>query len=110
MQFRSGKEPVLYLGNPTGISAEGRRLMLDRLRELHEYQKIAFGDPEIDTRIAQYEMSFRLQTSVPEVVDNSKEPESVFEMYGPDARKPGTFASNAVTVTVPAWVRNRMPV
>src|SRR5438445_6294141 len=64
VQFRSGKEPVLYLGNPAGISSEGRRLMLDRLRELHEYQKNAFGDPEIDTRIAQYEMSFRLQTSV----------------------------------------------
>ena len=70
--------------------------MLDSLRELHEFQKQELADPEIDMRIAQYEMAFRLQTSVPEVVDTSKEPESVFELYGPDAKKPGTFASNCL--------------
>ncbi len=96
VQFRSGKEPVLYLSNPSGMSGAQRRLMLDRLRELHQVQREQFADPEIDARIAQYEMAFRLQTSVPEVVDNSKEPESVFELYGPDAKKPGTFAANCL--------------
>jgi hypothetical protein len=96
VQFRSGKEPVLYLDNPAGITGESRRLMLDRLRDLHEFQRQQLGDPEIDARIKQYEMAFRLQTSVPEVVDNSKEPDSVFELYGPDAKKPGTFASNCL--------------
>jgi hypothetical protein len=96
VQFRSGKEPVLYLDNPAGISEQGRRLALDRLRDLHELQKQALGDPEIEARIGQYEMAFRLQSSIPEVVDNSKEPDSVFELYGPDSRKPGTFASNCL--------------
>src|SRR6185369_10790240 len=86
VQFRSGKEPVLYLANPAGVSAESRRSMLDRLRELQTFQKEQFGDPELDARIAQYEMAFRLQSSVPEIVDTSKEPDSVFELYGPDAR------------------------
>src|SRR5215813_8763128 len=71
VQFRSGKEPVLYLGNPAGITSESRRSMLDRLREIQEFQKEQFGDPELDARIAQYEMAFRLQTSVPEIVDTS---------------------------------------
>src|SRR3954464_2269382 len=96
VQFRSGKEPVLYLGNPAGISTAGRRLMLDRLRELHEFQRAESADPEIDTRISQYEMAFRLQASVPEVTDVSKEPQSIFELYGPDAKKPGTFAANCL--------------
>jgi hypothetical protein len=96
VQFRSGKEPVLYLGNPAGISEQGRRLMLDGLRQLDEIQRVEFADPEIDTRIKQYEMAFRLQTSVPEVVDTSKEPESVFALYGSDAKKPGTFAANCL--------------
>jgi hypothetical protein len=96
VQFRSGKEPVLYLGNPAGISKDSRRLMLDRLRNLAQIQKESLADPELDARIAQYEMSFRLQTSVPEVVDNSKEPDSIFELYGPDSHKPGTFASNCL--------------
>jgi uncharacterized protein (DUF1501 family) len=87
---------VLYLANPSGVSAESRRAMLDRLRDLQEFQKAQFADPELDARIAQYEMAFRLQTSVPEVVDNSKEPESVFELYGKDSRKPGTFAANCL--------------
>jgi hypothetical protein len=96
VQFRSGKEPVLYLDNPAGISTTGRRLMLDRLRELHQVQKQALGAPELEARIAQYEMAYRLQSSVPEVVDNSKEPDRVFELYGPDSKKPGTFASNCL--------------
>src|SRR5204862_7357192 len=82
--------------NPAGLSNEARRSMLNGLRELHEFQKAQLADPEIDTRISQYEMAFRLQSSVPEVVDNSKEPESVFELYGADAKKPGTFASNCL--------------
>lgn len=96
VQFRSGKEPVLYLADPDGISAASRKLMLDRLNELHTVQKDQLGDPEIEARISQYEMAFRLQSSVPDVVDTSKEPDSVFELYGPDARKPGTFASNCL--------------
>jgi uncharacterized protein DUF1501 len=96
VQFRAGKDPVLYLNNPNGISAEGRRLMLDRLRDLHELEKDSLADPEIDTRITQYEMAFRMQTSVPDAVDISHEPEHVLQMYGPDARKPGTFASNCL--------------
>jgi hypothetical protein len=70
--------------------------MLDRLREIQEFQREQFGDPELSARIAQYEMAFRLQSSVPEVMDNSKEPDSVFELYGPDSRKPGTFAANCL--------------
>ncbi|HXP59576.1 MAG TPA: DUF1501 domain-containing protein [Dongiaceae bacterium] len=96
IQLRSGKEPVLYLDNPGGISRPARRLVLDRLRDLHEFQKQQSGDQELDARIAQYEMAFRLQSAVPEVVDNSKEPASTFELYGPDARKPGTFAANCL--------------
>ena len=96
VQFRSGKDPVLYLDNPPGISPAARRAMLDRLNDLHEFEKNQLGDPEIEARIAQYEMAFRLQSSVPEVVDASSEPDSVFELYGPDARKPGTFAANCL--------------
>jgi hypothetical protein len=96
VQFRSGKEPVLYLGNPPGISAAGRRLMLNRLGELTQLQKDQLADPGLDARIQQYEMAFRLQASVPEVVDTSKEPDKIFELYGPDARKPGTFAANCL--------------
>ncbi len=96
VQFRAGKDPVLYLTNPDGVSAESRRLMLDRLKELNEHAAEKLGDAEIDTRIAQYEMAYRMQSSVPEVMDLSKEPESVFALYGPDAKKPGTFAANCL--------------
>ncbi|MBI2926773.1 MAG: DUF1501 domain-containing protein [Verrucomicrobia bacterium] len=96
VQFRSGKEPVLYLANPDGISPESRRLMLDRLRDLHEFQRDFHADADIDARIAQYEMAFRMQTSVPEALDVAKESESTFALYGPDAKKPGTFASNCL--------------
>ncbi len=96
VQFRSGKEPVLFLKNPDGISAESRRKMLDRLAELHALQYQDLGDPEINARVAQYEMAYRMQTSVPEVLDISGEPASVFELYGDEARKPGTFAANCL--------------
>jgi hypothetical protein len=96
VQFRSGKEPVLYLNNPAGVSPESRRLMLDRLKELHEHAAEKSGDTEIDARITQYEMAYRMQASVPDVMDLSKETEQVFELYGPDSKKPGTFAANCL--------------
>jgi hypothetical protein len=96
VQFRSGKDPVLYLNDPAGLPSRNRRLMLDRLRELHELQREAQRDPEIDTRIAQYEMAFRMQTSVPDAVDISGEPDSALALYGPDVRKPGTLAHNCL--------------
>ncbi|MCW5557645.1 MAG: DUF1501 domain-containing protein [Verrucomicrobiae bacterium] len=96
VQFRSGKDPVLYLSNPEGVSPEGRRAMLDRLRDLHLAAAESSGDAEVETRIAQYEMAYRMQTSVPEVMDLSGESEETVARYGPDARKPGTFAANCL--------------
>jgi hypothetical protein len=94
--FRAAKDPVLYLGNPPGISADSRRLMLDRLRELHEHQFAGTPDAEIQSRIDQYEMAFRMQTSIPEVTALSGESPAVLDAYGPDVRKPGTFAANCL--------------
>jgi hypothetical protein len=96
VQFRSSGEPVLFLQNPDGVSAASRRKMLDRLAELQAIQFEELGDPEINSRIAQYEMAYRMQTSVPEVVDISKEPAATFELYGEEAKKPGTFAANCL--------------
>ena len=96
VQFRSGKDPVLYLNNPPGLNSTTRRRMLDTLRELHERQHERVMDPEIDSRIAQYEMAYRMQTSVPVTLDVSSEPDHVFELYGEAARKPGTFAANCL--------------
>ena len=96
VQFRGGGDPVLYLSNPPGISPDARRRMLDGMAKLNKKQYDNFADPEINTRIAQYEMAFRMQTSVPELVDVSKESESTLEMYGPDVKKPGTFAYNCL--------------
>ena len=96
VRFRSGGDPVLYLGNPRGVSAENRRLALDRLRELHDHQFSGTPDAEIAARIANYEMAFRLQTSVPEVTDLRDEPAHVVDEYGPDARTPGTYAANCL--------------
>ncbi len=96
VQFRSGKDPVLYLNNPAGVTAESRRKLLDRLAELHEGQYNDLGDPDINSRVAQYEMAYRMQTSVPDVMDVSKESEATFDLYGPDSRKPGTFAANCL--------------
>jgi hypothetical protein len=96
VQFRAGSEPVLYLDNPPGVTSAGRRKMLDRLRELHQIEYESSLDPAVTARIAQYEMAYRMQTSVPEVTDLSGEPDHVFDLYGPDARTPGTFAANCL--------------
>jgi hypothetical protein len=96
VKFRSGGDPVLYLSNPEGVSPEVRRSMLDDIAALNESNRKDFHDPEIATRIAQYEMAFRMQSSVPELTDLSKEPASTFALYGPDARTPGTYAANCI--------------
>jgi hypothetical protein len=96
VQFRSGADPVLYLTNPDGVTPEGRRLMLDRLRDLHAHAAEKLGDSAVDARIAQYEMSYRMQTSVPGVMDVSDETAETFDLYGPDSRTPGTFAANCL--------------
>ena len=96
VRFRSGKSPVLYLNNPPGFSPKLRRDTLDRLSQLNQFRADEVGDPEIVSRIAQYEMAYRMQTSVPELTDVSDEPNSTFELYGEDARKPGTYAHNAL--------------
>jgi hypothetical protein len=96
VQFRSGKDPVLYLNDPDGLDRESRRTMLDSLRALEEQQHARVLDPEINARIAQYEMAYRMQTAVPEAMDLSTEPDAAIDMYGPEARKPGTFAANCL--------------
>jgi hypothetical protein len=96
VKFRSTGDPVLYLSDPPGFSRDARRRYLDDLAKLNEMHLGEFSDPEISTRIAQYEMAYRMQTSVPELAQLSGEPDHVFELYGPDARKPGTFASNCL--------------
>ena len=94
--LRSKGDPVLYLSNPPGIDDQSRRRMLDRLSMINREHYEAIGDPETNARIAQYEMAYRMQASVPELTDLSDEPDHVFDMYGPDARKPGTFAANCL--------------
>jgi len=96
VRFRSSGDPVLYLSDPPGVNKASRRRMLDSLAELNSMRAEEFGDPEIDTRIAQYEMAYRMQTSVPDLVDLSDEPDHIFDLYGPDARKPGTYAANCL--------------
>lgn len=96
VQFRSGKDPVLFVNNPQGVSAAGRRRMLDRLEELNQLYEAKTGDPEVSARIAQYELAYRMQSSVPEVMDVSGEPEYIYEMYGPESRIPGTYAANCL--------------
>jgi uncharacterized protein (DUF1501 family) len=96
VQFRSGKEPVLYLSNPPGISRDSRRSMLDRLKQLHDLEQARLGDPELATRIEQYEMAYRMQASVPEVANFADEPQHVLDLYGPEVKQPGTFAANCV--------------
>lgn len=96
VQFRSGTDPVLFLSNPDGYSTADRRYMLDALKDLNTAQEELYGDPEIANRISQYEMAFRMQTSVPEVNDLSDEPDWVFDLYGQEARNPGTFAANCL--------------
>ena len=96
VKFRSSDDPVLYLSNPRGIDASTRRSMLDAVAEINRLRSQEFGDPEIETRIAQYEMAYRMQSSVPELMDLSSEPDSVFDRYGPDSRIPGTYAANCL--------------
>jgi len=96
VQFGSGKDPVLFLNNPDGYDGMDRKQMLQYLSSLNRLQNDSYGDPEVEARIAQYEMAYRMQTSVPEIMDISKEPDDVFEMYGPDSRDPGTYAANCI--------------
>ncbi|HEY1603272.1 MAG TPA: DUF1501 domain-containing protein [Pirellulales bacterium] len=94
--FRAAKDPVLYLDNPAGVNTDSRRLMLDRLRELHQHQLETTPDTEIQNRIDHYEMAFAMQSSIPEVVDIAAEPQAVLDSYGPDVKTPGTFAANCL--------------
>lgn len=96
VQFRSGKDPVLFLNNPEGYDGQDRQEMLEYLTKLNQLQNETWGDPEVDARIAQYEMAYRMQTSVPEVMDTSKEPDEVFELYGEGSRDKGTYAANCL--------------
>jgi hypothetical protein len=94
--LRSAGDPVLFLSNPKGVSPKVRRRMLDALDELNQQQFNEVGDPDVQARIAQYEMAFRMQSSIPELTDLKKEPDSTFEKYGPDSKKEGTFAYNCL--------------
>ena len=96
VKFRSLGDPVLYLSDPEGFTTRERRRFIDDLGRLNQVELDEFGDPEIATRIAQYEMAYKMQSSVPELTDLSKEPAHTFELYGADARKPGTFAANCL--------------
>jgi hypothetical protein len=96
VKLRSVGDPVLYISDPNGFAREDRRRFIDDLDKLNQQSFETFSDPEISTRITQYEMAFRMQASVPELTDFSKEPPSTFQLYGEDARKPGTFASNCL--------------
>jgi hypothetical protein len=96
VKLRSIGDPVLYLSDPDGFERNDRRRFIDDLDKLNQLSLEEFADPEINTRIVQYEMAFRMQSSVPELTDVSKEPPSTFELYGEDAKKPGTFASNCL--------------
>jgi hypothetical protein len=96
VKFRSLGDPVLYLSDPAGFPPQARRRFIDDVARLNQVEMDQFGDPEIATRIAQYEMAYKMQSSVPELTDLSKESAHTFELYGPDARKPGTFAANCL--------------
>ena len=96
VRFRSGKDPVLYLNNPAGLDRSSRRRMLDALDELHQIQLGEQSDPLLETRIAQYELAFKMQSSIPDVIDTSGETKQTLDLYGPDVAKPGTFAANCL--------------
>ena len=96
VKFRGSGEPVLYLSNPDGMSRDVRRGILDDIAKMNELKLQEYGDPEIATRIAQYEMSYKMQASVPELTDFSKEPKSVLDMYGPDVKRQGSYAYNCL--------------
>lgn len=96
IKFRSVGEPVLYLSNPPGFDSAARRRFLDDLNQLNQLELAEYGDPEIATRISQYEMAYRMQTSVPELTDLSQEPQHIFDLYGPESKTPGTYAYNCL--------------
>ena len=96
VQFSSGENPVLYLNDPESMSRQDRRKMIDKIAELNDQSLKEFGDPEINTKIQQYEMAYRMQTVVPEITDMSKEPEDTVKLYGPECLVPGTFAANCL--------------
>jgi hypothetical protein len=96
VSFRSGGDPILYINNPPGVPSEIRRKTLDGLKALNEINHSQIGDPETVTRIQQYELAFRMQTSVPDLTNLANEPESTFALYGEEAKKPGTFANTAL--------------
>ncbi|MGI9240680.1 MAG: DUF1501 domain-containing protein [Verrucomicrobiales bacterium] len=96
VKFRNAGDPVLFLSNPDGIDRSLRRDMLDDLAELNTQKHQSIGDPEIQARIAQYEMAFRMQSSVPELTDTAGEPQAVLDLYGPEVKTPGTYASNCL--------------
>jgi hypothetical protein len=96
VQFSKGEDPVLFIKDPKGMDKNMRRRMLDNIAELNRLSYETFGDPEIDTKIQQYEMAYRMQTAVPEVMDVSKESDDIIKLYGPDCMIPGTFAANAL--------------
>ena len=96
VRFSPGKDPVLFLSNPPGITAERRRRMLDDVAALNRLKLDDYHDPETQSRIDQYELAFRMQTAVPELADLSQEPAAVFARYGPESQKPGTYAANCI--------------
>ncbi len=96
VQFSSGENPVLYLNDPASMNRQDRRKMIDKIAELNDQSLKEFGDPEIATKIQQYEMAYRMQTIVPEITDMSKEPEDTVKLYGPECLVPGTFAANCL--------------
>ncbi|MFN3192337.1 MAG: DUF1501 domain-containing protein [Aureliella sp.] len=96
VSFRSGNDPILYINNPPGVSSEVRKRSIEGINALNQFAYDSIGDPETQTRIQQYEMAYRMQASVPELTDISSETESTFELYGEDAKKPGSFAYTAL--------------
>jgi hypothetical protein len=96
VQFRAGKDPMLYLQNPPGVSPQARRQQLDELQALHQLQYDALQDPEIEARTAQYEMAYRLQSSAPEIMNADDEPDYIYDLYGSNSRIPGSFAANCL--------------
>ena len=96
VRFRSGQDPILFLNNPSGLTRESRRLQLEHLQRLHELNRAESTAAAIEARIQQYEMAFRMQTSVPEITDLSDESETTFDLYGPQSRSPGSYAANCI--------------
>jgi hypothetical protein len=96
VQFSSGDNPILYLQDPDGMDRSSRRKMLDKIAEMNQMEYNNFGDPEIAAKIQQYEMAYRMQTAVPEIIDTSKESENIVKLYGPDCMVPGTYAANCL--------------